>query len=334
MKKLLVLLLAVVMVFTFAACGGSNSGDDGGDSAEPTKLVFAHIFAADTMEDKAAHIFADKLKELTNGAYEVDVYPAGQMGQMAEILEQQQTGTAHFQIISTTAMASIDSVAAVDSWPYVYDSREQFEKAYASDAGKKWVADVEAATGFKLVAPMYKGFRQIFVNYDVNTLDDLKGCKLRVPGFDTVIATFEAWGMAPTPMSTAEVYTAMQQNVVEGMEIELSTAYSMGMADVSKTIIMSNHMACNYAILVFNDFYNSLPAEVQEAVEQAGSEAAKYLSDAVEEEDNKALEAFKAAGIKIIEPDMTPWIEAAKTTLAEKYPEYEAYAEAMREAAQ
>ena len=326
MKKFIAVLLVLVMVFAMAGCG--NGSDD-----EVTELVFGHIFAEGSMEDTAADMFAKALEEKTNGAYKVTVFPAGQLGQMAEILEQQQTGTSHFQIISTTAMASIADVAAVDSWPYVFDSREEFEKAYESEAGKAWLADVEKETGFKLVAPMYKGFRQIFVNKDVASLDDLKSLKLRAPGFDSVLDTFKSFGMAPTPMSTSEVYTAMQQNVVEGMEIELSTAYSMGLADVTETIVMSNHMACNYAILVYNDFYNSLPADVQTAIEEAGAEAATWLSDEVAADDEEALAAFKDAGVKVITPDMSSWKEISETTLADLYPELAKYANAMREAA-
>ena len=117
MKKTLSLILALVMALSLVACGGGNTtpNSDGSNTGDSTELVFAHIFATDSMEDKCAKMFAEKVAEYTKGAYTVTVYPAGQLGAMAEIIEQQQVGTATFQIISTTALSSISEYAAVDS---------------------------------------------------------------------------------------------------------------------------------------------------------------------------------------------------------------------------
>lgn len=148
------LILALIMALSLVACGGGSNtpNGDGSNAGDSTELVFAHIFATDSMEDKCAKMFAEKVTEYTNGAYTVTVYPAGQLGAMAEIIEQQQVGTATFQIISTTALSSISEYAAVDSWPYMFTNREEFEKAYASDAGKEWLAKVSEETGFTLLA--------------------------------------------------------------------------------------------------------------------------------------------------------------------------------------
>lgn len=333
MKKTLSLILALVMALSLVACGAGNAASNDSNSEGATELVFAHIFATDSMEDKCAKMFAEKVTEYTNGAYTVTVYPAGQLGAMAEIIEQQQVGTATFQIISTTALSSISEYAAVDSWPYMFTSREEFEKAYASDAGKEWLAKVSEETGFTLLAPMYKGIRQTFVNFDAETIDDLKGCKLRVAGLQPVLDCFTCMGVAPTPMSTSEVYTAMSQNVVEGMEIEMSTAASMALQEVTKTVMMTNHGAANYAILVPTKYYTELPADVQEAFDKAATEAGVWLADQVEQQDAEALKAFEDAGCKIVYPDYSAWETAAYGSYADMYPELAQYATAMKEAA-
>lgn len=335
MKKFIALALTLVMALSLVACGGGNAtpNSDGSNTGDSTELVFAHIFATDSMEDKCAKMFAEKVAEYTNGAYTVTVYPAGQLGAMAEIIEQQQVGTATFQIISTTALSSISEYAAVDSWPYMFTNREEFEKAYASDAGKEWLAKVSEETGFTLLAPMYKGIRQTFVNFDAETIDDLKGCKLRVAGLQPVLDCFTCMGVAPTPMSTSEVYTAMSQNVVEGMEIEMSTAASMALQEVTKTVMMTNHGAANYAILVPTKYYTELPADVQEAFDKAATECGTWLADQVEQQDADALKVFEDAGCKIVYPDYSAWETAAYGSYAEMYPELAKYATAMKEAA-
>lgn len=340
MKKLMSLSMALVLALLLAACGGDGASpgnspapSDGGTNTEAVELVFAHIFATDSMEDKCAHMFGQLLEEYSGGAYKVTVYPAGQLGAMAEIIEQQQVGTATFQIISTTALASISNYAAVDSWPYMFTNRAEFEKAYASEAGKAWLNKVAEETGFTLLAPMYKGIRQTFVNFDADTIEDLNNCKLRVAGLQPVLDCFNCLGVAPTPMNTSEVYTAMQQNVVEGMEIEVSTAASMALPEVTKTVMMTNHGAANYAILVPSSYFNALSEADQEAFNRAAAEAGTWLSDMVEEEDAKGLEAFEAAGCKIVYPDYSKWEEASFGAYAEMYPDLAEYAVAMRDAA-
>lgn len=337
-KRVLSALLALTLTTALAACGGGGGtptpAPDGSDApTEPTELVFAHIFASDSMEDQCAHKFADLLTEYTDGAYTVTIYPAGQLGAMAEIIEQQQVGSATFQIISTTALASISDFAAVDSWPYMFTNREEFEKAYASDAGKEWLAKVAEETGFTLLAPMYKGIRQTFVNFEAETVEDLKGCKLRVAGLQPCLDCFTCMGVAPTPMSTSEVYTAMNQNVVEGMEIELSTAASMALQEVTKTVMMTNHGAANYAILVPTKYFDGLSEADRAAFDKAATEAGTWLADQVEVQDAEALKVFEAAGCKIVYPDYSAWEEAAYGSYAEMYPELAKYALAMKEAA-
>ena len=333
-RKLTALLLCLGLVFSMAGCGstGSPSGSGTGDG-QPTELIFNHIFATGSIEDQCANMFADLVEEYTNGAYTVTVYPAGQMGAMAEIIEQQQTGTAHFQIISTTAMASIAGVASIDSWPYMFSNREEFERAYASDAGQEWLAQVEEETGFTLVATMYKGLREIFLNKEAETLDDLNGVKLRVASFQEQIDQFRCFGLAPTPMSTSEVYTAMSQNVVEGMEIELSTAASMALQEVTETVMMTDHAAANYAILCYTEYFDSLPAEIQDAFVQAGNEAGTWLADQIESADAEALQVFIDAGCEIVYPDTSSWQEISFNEYASMYPEYAAIAQQLRDAA-
>ena len=333
-RKLTALLLFLGLVFSMAGCGTTDSPSNSGTSdSQPTELIFNHIFATGSIEDQCANMFADLVEEYTDGAYTVTVYPAGQMGAMAEIIEQQQTGTAHFQIISTTAMASIAGVAAIDSWPYMFSNREEFERAYASEAGKAWLAQVEEETGFTLVTTMYKGLREIFLNKEAETLDDLSGVKLRVASFQEQIDQFRAFGLAPTPMSTSEVYTAMSQNVVEGMEIELSTAADMALQEVTETVMMTDHAAANYAILCYTEYFDSLPTEIQDAFVQAGNEAGVWLADQIESADEAALQVFIDAGCKIVYPDTAAWQEIAYSEYADMYPEYAAIAEQLRAAA-
>ena len=112
-----------------------------------------------------------------------------------------------------------------------------------------------------------------------------------------------------------------------------STAASMALQEVTKTVMMTNHGAANYAILVPTKYYTELPADVQEAFDKAATECGTWLADQVEQQDADALKVFEDAGCKIVYPDYSAWETAAYGSYAEMYPELAKYATAMKEAA-
>ena len=113
----------------------------------------------------------------------------------------------------------------------------------------------------------------------------------------------------------------------------MPTAASMALQEVTKTVMMTNHGAANYAILVPTKYYTELPADVQEAFDKAATECGTWLADQVEQQDADALKVFEDAGCKIVYPDYSAWETAAYGSYAEMYPELAKYATAMKEAA-
>lgn len=295
-------------------------------------MVMAHVFPVESLEHRAAVKFAQELSKETNGRVEVRIFPASQLGGFAEIAQQQKSGATHIQFISTTALGGVAAIATVDSWPFMFDSKDQFDKAYASQVGRDFIAAIEVQSGYRILAPTYKGFRQIYVNKPMRSTADLTGLKIRVPGLNMVVDAFKAWGMAPTPMAVSEIFTAMQQNVVNAVEIELPTALSMGLAEVTRTVAVTNHMMPNYAWVFWGKYLDGLPDDVKAAVQKVAQETSAWFAAELVKAEQAALDRFKAAGAQVITVDTGFMRKAVQDILAPKYPDLAQWAHRLREA--
>ena len=298
-------------------------------AAAKTELVFAHVFPAVSLEHDAVQRFAKGVVDRTGGDVDVKIFPASQLGGFAQIATQQRSGAIHGTIISTTAIGSYAPTAMVDSWPYLFREKAQFDRAYASDAGKAFQAEIEKTSGYRVLAPMYKGKRYVYVRRPVTAL---QGLKIRAPGLPVVIDTFKAWGVTPTPLGVAEMFPAMQQGVVDGAEIELQTAETLGLISLTKTVLMTGHMMPNYAWIFFGQWLDRQPAAVKTAVEESARETSQWFAAAMVEAETKALDKFKAAGAQLVDIDTDELERKSTAALAPKYGELHAWVKRLQAA--
>ncbi|TAK82758.1 MAG: TRAP transporter substrate-binding protein [Betaproteobacteria bacterium] len=300
-----------------------------GALAAKTEVVFAHVFPAVSLEQQASQRFAKGISERTKGEVEVKIFPASQLGGFAQIATQQRSGAVHGTIISTTALGSYAPLATVDSWPYLFHEKAQFDRAYASAEGRAFLDAIEKASGYRILAPMYKGKRHVYVRRPVSSMD---GLKLRVPGLPVVLDTFKAWGVTPTPLGVAEMFPAMQQGVVDGAEIELQTAETLGLASLTKTVLMTGHMMPNYAWIFFGKWLDGQPAAVRTAIEASARETSEWFAGEMVKEEKQSLEKFRAAGAQIREVNTAELEKKATQALTGKYPELAAWVKRLQAA--
>ena len=310
----------------------SSLGTLQSERASGGELVLAHVFGVSSIENRAALRLAELVKEKSGGKYDVTVFQASQLGGFTEIVQQMRTGAVNMGFTSTVVISGINEVAAGDSWPFMFDSREEFEKGYASDAGRYFLGKVREKTGLMPLSPAWKGFRQIAVNKSVSSLADMKGFKIRVPGFNMILDTFRFWNLAPTPMAVSEMFTSMQQGVVDGVEMEMQNLGDMGIQEVAKTLVIVNYSSANYVWPMWGEYYDSLPKEDQEMLIAATREASVWFSDEVKSYEDRAYQLFRDAKVKFITPDTSEWRRISATTLAEKYPELFRVADGMSKA--
>ena len=137
----------------------------------------------------------------------------------------------------------------------------------------------------------------------VKSVADIKGMKIRVPNNDISVTMFNNLGAASTPMALGEVYTSLQQGVVDGVENPLTTLYNNAFQEVCKNITMTNHQMTFSNFIVGEDFWNSLPEEYQTAIVEAGEEAAEYNNDLYKQVSEEMQKNMTDAGVTIYELD-------------------------------
>lgn len=185
--------------------------------------------------------------------------------------------------------------------PFFTDTEEELYKVADTEWFKDKVAKLEER-GVKILATNWMdGTRYLMTNKPVYAPADLAGMKIRVPNNQAAIGMMTYMGATATPMALTEVYTSIQQGVIDGMENPLSTLYARKTQEVCKYVTMTGHQKMLSLFFVSTDWFNTLSEEAQNALVQVANEAGDYFSNTLMPEGNqKALDAFAADGVEII----------------------------------
>jgi tripartite ATP-independent transporter DctP family solute receptor len=288
-------------------------------------LVLTALPALAKVSLKAAHVgspthqfyfegeqFMKFLKETAPGQFDVKMYPHAQLGGERELVEQCSHGTVDVVIVSTGTPAHwVKEIAAVDI-PYIFKDRK---RAYAALDGKVGAALREKMLkhGMRMLGWSEVGIRHLTNNVrPVKVPDDTKGLKIRVMESVVYIEMLKAWGAVATPMAFHELYTALQQNVVDGQENPTPTIRSMKFYEVQKHISLTGHVFSPAVIMVNEKFFKKLSPKLQKALAEAALKAAKAERDFVAGKEADDLEFIKSQGMIATMPDVEAFREASK----------------------
>ena len=325
MKKTLAVVLSLVLVICMMAGIGVSASAD--------KAIKLKLNCPDT-EGGLSYIiateFANKAKELTDGAVEITVYGGSSLGTTTEALEGMAMGVADVQVESIGTLAPFTTLANIDAMPYMYSGYEHFSKVWASDLGKEILTAVGEDGHFKLMGASYRGARVVTATYEMKTVEDFKGFKLRAPGLDMYVKTWQWLGAAPTPLPITDVYTAIQQKTVEGQENSIIDSMNYSFDELCKYFILTNHVYSANTVIMDLDKFNSLPEDVQAALEEAAVYACEVGSQHVlENEEAKKAELVENGNV-IVEVDNGSFLEAFNGFAEESFPELADWANAIR----
>lgn len=306
-KKMFSFGLAVCMVLSLVACGSSESPDtsdtsspDGAGIVSSDKKV---ITAGTGLTDSHYGTVAlEKMKEYleeNTDTLTVEIYSNNSIGSDKDVLEAIQYGTATLCIPTPAVMANFTPAYNLLSLPFIFEDAEAAHNVLDGEWGQKLCAAAEDA-GFKVLGIGDYGFRQLTTNKPVSSMADYKGMKIRVMQNDLYIAMYEALGANPTPMASGEVFTALQQGVVDGQENPLSNIYTQKFNEVQKYILKDNHV-CDFLIFAFSkEFYDGLTPAEQEALQASVDIAVEYTREQCAAADAEC-EELMSAGLTITE---------------------------------
>ncbi|MDF9436135.1 TRAP transporter substrate-binding protein [Chromohalobacter israelensis] len=296
-------------------------------------LASSAVFSADfnmrlshgDNENNPTHHAAVKFEELvekySDGRIDVTIYPSNQLGDEQEVAQSMRMGTIESAIVYTGNLVPLAPSAGVLMLPYAFTSSEQ---AWAAmDALQEPLNErITSEAGVRAVGLLEKGFRVLTTAEEpVRTLDDLEGQKIRVSPNNIAIETFKAWGIDPIPMAWAEVFSALQQGVIDGQENPYTTAISSNFYEVQDYITEIHYMMWTGPLLVSERFYQRLPEDLQNAVDRAGREAADYERELSAKLTEDAKNELVDLGMELLGPpeDEAKWQEKAKAIWPDFY---------------
>ncbi|MBR2748970.1 MAG: TRAP transporter substrate-binding protein [Firmicutes bacterium] len=316
MKKFLVLLLAACMVFAFAACGGGSNEPASADPEETFTLTIGTTVQDDSATGRALlEVFKPYIEEHSNGRIEVIVQNNSVLGSDREIYEALQLNTVQASQGPLSTLANFDPDFAVCDLPFLFTSKEE---AYENLDGE--FGDALAATlpqyGMRIIAYGENAFRNISNNqHPVKTAEDLKGLDIRVMESPVNIATYKAMGTNPTPMAFSELYGALQNGTVDGQDNGIVLTYTNKLYEVQPYYTFTHHLYAANAVVVSEEFWQSLPEDLQQVVTEASFEAMKFQRDLNTQLEDELIATMEAAGVTF---DTLPDEEIAKLVEATK----------------
>lgn len=289
-----------------------------GVCAKTTVIRLGHIDPVTHPHNLACQKFAEIVKEKTNGEIEVQVYPAGQLGNAPNLMEQLQMGSVQmFQGGIGWWGSSLPDYWLVAS-NFVYDNQAHNLAVMNGEIGKKLAEDLREKVGVRVLTQgLIRNPRNLLTTKPVKTLDDLKGLKVRVPEMANWMLPWKALGANPTPMPLTETFLGLQQGVVEGVEHGLPQLVLNNYVEVAKNLTYTRHQFETAGFFISDKFFSSLTEDQQKILVDAAKEAEKLNNELQPNYLEEARAKMKAIGVNFIEIDNKPWYDGGRKIMKE-----------------
>ncbi len=288
-----------------------------------TKLKLAHYFAETHPQHVALQAFASEIKEKSDGEIVVTVFPNAQLGTEEQMVNGTRNGTIEMSLIGNLVQ-NLDHKMGLFETPFLLRNYEHARDVLNSDIGDK-VAEVFENFDMQHLTYSVSGFRVISSNKKIDKPEDYKGLRLRIPNNQVFVEMGTLLGVNPQTMAFTEVFTALEQGVVDAQENPMGLIKAQGFYEVQKYIIETNHMFTNLNLIMNKKKYDKLSDTEKQIIAEAAENYNKLSWELVEADNNETKEYFKEYGLEVIEPsdDFIKWNQNAMTPLYENL--YEKY---------
>ena len=262
--------------------------------------------------------FGEQLEKISEGKFKVQIYPSQQLGTERQCLELLQIGSLDMTKVSAGVLENFSPSIKVFGIPYMFKDKEHTFRVLDGPIGDELLAGTEKYW-LKGLGYYDSGSRSFYtIDRPVEQPNDLEGLKIRVMESQTAIDMVKSFGGSPTPISWGELYTALQQGVVDGAENNPPSFYLSRHYEVCKYYIMDEHTVLPDVVLMSTHLWNTLNEQeqkwIQEAMDLSVIEQRRLWSVSEQE----SLEAVKAAGVQVSYPDKIPFAEMSKS-VADQY---------------
>ena len=326
---------AAALSLALTGCGGTGAA---GTAADGEEQVFNLTLSHGLAEDHAVHIaltaFAEDVKEQSGGTINIEIFPNGVLGSETDNITQIRAGALDMAKVSASTLGNFQNEWNVLSVPYVFNDQEHYYNVMDGDIAQD-LYQLTADKGFMGLTWMDSGARSFYTaDRAIRTPADLKGLRIRTMDSQMAIDMMDALGGSSTVMGYSEIYTGMQQGVVDGAENNVTALRDH--ADVTKYYCFDEHTRIPDILLIYTDTWNAMSDNQRQIMTECAKKMTEDYKTAWTEFENEVLAAAEEKGVELIrDVDTAAFQEACQsiyTNLETESPEVYAYVERIQAA--
>ena len=273
------------------------------------KVKWGHVYETSEAFHTESVWAAGEFAKRTNNKYQIEVFPASQLGKETDINQGLSLGSVDIIISGSSFAARAFPPIGVTYYPFTFRDADHLLAYTKSDVFKELTKGYEDKTGHKITAVTYYGIRQTSSNRPFKTCAEMKGLKIRVPDVPAYLAMPRGCGANTTPIAFAEVYLALQNGTVEAQENPLTTIEAKKFYEVQKHIILTGHIVDHLNTVVAKDFWAKLSADEQKILTEVTQEAAARATGKIKADEAKLVQFFKDKGLTVTEINKAEYLD-------------------------
>lgn len=273
------------------------------------------------IQNTGSKAFKAFIEEQTNGEIKVEIYPGAQLGDNKTLLDSVRIGAVDGMFPSPADLGNVSADFNILNFPFLFPSQNVANAITDGTWGDRLLATLDRY-GYKGLAIVDSGFRHTTNNVrPIASLDNFKGLKIRMQPNPLHLDIFRALGANPAPMAFSELFSALQQGVMDGQENPLNNIYASKFSEVQKYLTLDGHIYDTNIFMVGKEFYDGLTPEQQDLMQQGADLVVKVMRDALKEKDDAALAAMKAGGMVVTEvsPEFHDQLVVATKPVIDRY---------------
>jgi TRAP-type C4-dicarboxylate transport system substrate-binding protein len=287
---------------------GGGSGETASSSG-PKKGQYVLKCSHALTENDPVHIgflsFKEKVEAATQGVVEIQLFPAATLGAPEDSIEQAVVGSNVLAYTDAGRLGTYIPDFSVIGGPYLVDTYEELMKLFDTPTYREFGVEFEKKNMKLLAFNWYAGARQVESKIKATSPEEMRGVRMRSSGSQIVTEYVRGLGGNPVVLPMSEVYSALQQSVIDAVELHYAGFVGTGAQEQTKFLIKTNHVQHTCGAVVGLKWWNSLPKEYQAIVEKAYDEAAYVNNKAVFDSDAAYLQTMLKAGMQVVEVDVS-----------------------------
>ena len=296
-------LILLVLVAFAAGCQSEN---------DSRILKVAHALGPSHPVHQSIEHLDERLQEKSAGSMRLDIYPSAQLGSERQLLELLQAGSLDIVKVSSAVMEGFVPEYKVFGLPYLFRNDDHRYAVMEGPIGRH-ILEASRDVALRGLTFYDAGTRSFYTGErPVRTPDDLRGLKIRTMNSPVSIRMVNQMGGAATPIAFGELYTALQQGVVDGAENNLPSFYLTNHYELCSYYSLDEHTAPQDVLLTSSRLWSRLSDQQRTWLQEAATESAAYQKTLWQEARAEALQAVRKAGVAIVRPDKSRFIEAAQ----------------------